>query len=517
MCEDKKPYSYHTFLFPFLWNDGGIVKRKDFEKCLNKNYWKKENELDCFAKGKLDLAYNKYQYFNTAARRAIYGGSEKEKNAVVYNYKCDITEFCKTRCFHENHNGNNLVQYKIEKIKEEHGIINKKTVFLNINGIRIKLFNTGIGILIFELENYKLPDEKDIVWINEFGRRIYMPWSAGGMCSNCADRISLVYADQEISVGTLTGTLNSPTEIRLIKPIVDLLSNDSYTVTTSPSQCKTDFFIEPIIDDRMYVACFYHNKAFVDDMSEVIEGQYSYLYDAEHKIPADINNNGKRLYEMIFIDGGGVSCHSRTMMKQLLEQHVYDRWLEYNDREEQGTYIKSGTLTGITEYSMVCVAASDEDYILNPFLTMYIEILVLTLAQRASLLAFEKEISNCAIEKQKIDKVQERYVLFQSQLSLEEVTPQQQGIELYKMLLEKMFIEKQTEDIEKQIDALFERKNYKNTSTENFILLGLATLGIFEAVDYVFEWIFKFVDNVYKLAISLLLAILAIVIFFKNR
>ena len=36
--KEKQPYSYHTFIFPFLWNDSGRVTREQFKKCIN-NGW----------------------------------------------------------------------------------------------------------------------------------------------------------------------------------------------------------------------------------------------------------------------------------------------------------------------------------------------------------------------------------------------------------------------------------------------------------------------------------------------
>ena len=109
----------------------------------------------------------------------------------------------------------------------------------------------------------------------------------------------------------------------------------------------------------------------------------------------------------------------------------------------------------------------------------------LAIAQRSSLLVFERLISDSALEKQQIIEVQQKYIMFQSQLLLQEVTPEQQGIELYDELIESLFIERESEQIENQISALFDRKNYENDKTESNILFMLAILGVAELVDIV--------------------------------
>lgn len=507
--EKKHPYSYHTFLFPFLWNDSGKVKFRDFAKCLDKKYWKSEKLLT--EKTEFSQMYNQFHYFNPAAQNAIYGGSGKKP--VVTNYRYDIAarqELCDVKDWlNSSKHDDNPVKYVIEK--------GERKAELKVNGIRLKLFNTGIGILIFELENYALADENSIKWINDFGRRIYVPYTSDYGCNICADKITLMCGDKELSVGDLTELSCDFKETKIIQPILYLLNNGEYAVTTNLHHKEREFFIEPIIDDRMFVACFYCNKSFVDSMSEIKEGQYRYIYDAENKFPYEKENNARRLYEMIFIDGDGMSCHSRTMLRQLLDNHIYKRWLEYGWEEADGNVVTSGTITGITEYSMVCVASCDGDFLVLPFLTQYIEMVILSLAQRASLLAFERMISESALGKNEIKTIQESFVLFQSQLLLKEVTPQQQGIELYEMLIKNMFIPEQTADIEKQIEALFAQKNLRNENREDIILFALAVLGIFDAINYLVLWFCNMPCNIFQLALSFVLIIPAIVIYLRNK
>ena len=477
------PISYHTFIFPFLWTDGGKMSREKFTKCLNRG-WKEDILKDIIAPTDTEF-YAKYRYFNQAAINAMFTSADKTGKlspaAVVWNYRFDIQSLSNSRgdWLSDTKSEDNPAKYVITK--------GNKTFELPINGIRLKLFNTGVGMIIFELENYKYKDEKEIIEINEYGRRVFMPFIyPNRTCSICADSISLTYGDDVISSGIISGaSLNNERDIMLAEPIDFLLTdvNNGYSITTNEIHQANEFFIEPIIDDRMFVACYYNNGKFAEEMSEWTNGTYKYLYDAENMLPSNEKSTANRLYRMMFIDGDGITCHSRKMLKDMLEKYIYDRWVEnyYDGRS-------SGTITGINEYCMISV--SDFEYGSVSFLSEYIEMLILVLAQRASLLSFERTISEIACEKSSfnIGKVQKSYVLFQSELLLQEVTPQQQGIELYDRMREYLYITKQQSEIESQIKSLFELNAAAHDRAENIILFMLALLGVFEVVSTAMTW-----------------------------
>lgn len=470
-------HSYHTFIFPFLWNDGGKVSRKKFEECLNKDLWK----IDLFSKYRADEPavhseyYSVYQYFNNAARSVIYTFEDNDKQSV----RC--FRFMSEQLKNKGHN----IKYHIKKDNDEYT--------LRINGIRLKLYNTGIGLLIYELENQEYSSIDDINRINDLGRRISRPYYDPGnaKCSICADCISISGISDirgESICSKLSGAPvpENPTGTELARIITFLLEDDDYKVTINKTRTnKKEFFIEPIIDDRMFVACYINNKEFADLLAQRNkDGEYRYLSDAEEKRPDDKDNNvSRKLYETIFVDGDGSSCHNREMLKKMLSENVYDRWIEYYDSGEL-----SGTIHGISEYSMICISASL--FSANAFLTEYIEIAMLVLAQRASLLAFERRISEVSAGKRGEKELQEQYIDFDSQYMLHEVTAQQQGIEIFNIILEKMFIKSEKADVENQIRNLFELKNFKNDRWMNGILFGLAVLGLIEIVSIILEWIF---------------------------
>ena len=490
MSEDKqvvaKPFSYHTFVFPFIWNDGGKVTREQFEKCKHPCWVKDERQDKPFDSG----LYAQYCYFNQAARNVIFT-ENGDQNPIVSNYRFDAGKLGGKEAWlkeSEGKNGaawlkeskgkDNAVRYVIQKDIYRYESEEKPHVFdrtfianLGVNGIRLRLFSTGVGMIVFELENYDHNTEQEINEINEFGRRVFMPYvDEYGGCKLCADTITLKYPGGEI-VSTISGDkLESNSDIRFMELILHLLCNEKYAATTSVKKDANQFYIEPIIDDRMFVACAWENDEFSQKMKEKMADGYRYLTDAQYMELEDPANLAGRLYEFVFVDATGLSCQSKDMLSQMLRDHVYSRGIEY------------GTATGISEYSMVTVTNFVPN--ITAFLTEYVEMAMLVLAQRASLLAFERQISDCARGKARVDKIQRAYVQFQSKYLLREVTPQQQGIELYKMLLEKLFIDNMQHDVENQINALFALERDAIDGDDNVLLFALAVLGAVEVVDY---------------------------------
>lgn len=468
------PFSYHTFIFPFIWNDNGKVTQAQFQKCMHPDW-----SLDTRADTPYDPSrYGQYAYFNQAAHNVIFT-EEGDNKPIVRNFRFNIGKLCSDESWLGNEKGKgNKVCYVIQKDIYRWDNATKSNVYdhtfvanLCVNGIRLRLFSTGVGMIVFELENYAHNTEKEITLINEYGRRVFMPYvTPEGHCPLCADTITLKYPGGEI-ISTISGAKpKKNSDIRFPDLIMFLLRNGNYAATTQPTSAKDQFFIEPIIDDRMFVACVWNDDTITAVAKQDVDGQYRYLADALQMPPEHPDNLARRLYELVFVDGTGLSCQNKQMLHQALSEHVYARWIEY------------GTLTGVTEYSLVSVTNFAPN--ITAFLTEYVEMAMLVLAQRASLLAFERQISDCARGELRVNKIQREYVQFQSKYLLREVTPQQQGIELYKMMLEKLFIDDMQDDVENQINALFALERDISDRDDNWLLFILATLGVFEAVSF---------------------------------
>ena len=515
------PHSYHTFIFPFLYQSGTKkVGRSEFAKCLHKGFY---DDTFIAVDNPSKEEYDRYRYFNRAARNAIYM-AERNNSAVVWNYRFDLEAIAcgkepQTGEWHkEQHGSENPARIIIDKaIKKDNDAGEEyiESVFhaeLALNSVRVKLFDTGVGMLIFELENYNYPDEKTVKRINEFGRRVFVPFIKSNCkrhCPVCADTVSLMFNNEPIkgASGLISGAAEGKTDEITLSPIVKFfLSGEEKSITTSQKPADNEFCIEPIIDDRMFVACIYNNEDMAARMKEWDNeaGNYRVFTDALKLSPEAEHNVSRRFYELLFVDGDGITCLNRKMLSDLIEKHSYGRWIEY------------GTITGITDYSMMCVTNSFPDALL-PFLSEYIEMVILALAQRASLLAFKRAISEISCKKTKLNvkDVHERYIVFQSELLLHEVTPQQQGIELYTLMLDKLFVTDHQEFIENQIDSLYDLDTSNHEKRENKILFILSVFGIFEIVSTIFgDWLE--LGNWWCLGIGLAAIVVSLIIcFFK--
>jgi len=426
-------YSYHTYYLPFVWDNAGIISMDEFDAALKKDGKWNDISVNSFSEASDEKAanYQTLQYFTVAARKSLFGWDE---NFV----KCYEYPKAKTKTF-----------YYIKSGKKEYK--------LRLDGIKLKIYNTGIGILTFEAENSDCKTLKEVKEINEYGRRIYATYfDDKNHCESCADMLGIKFDGK------------------------DLLSPVSEFQPQNEEECIPDFIrclfpdirIVPAIDDRMYVACL------VNDAKEF-----------ERHLDYKTNDAAsKSLYEFIYIDEDGwCSCPTKRMREKLLDDSIYDRW---NEKKPDGT------IYGISHHSMVCITSvTDKNIIERSFLTIYTHMISVALAQRASILAFDEKISRCSrnFEKNKtsigtkrirqLKKLQDSYIAFLNQHMNIEVTCQEQGIELYKMLQEHMYIREEEELLSKELDLLNDAADTANDIRNNGLAIFLTVLfGIISAI-----------------------------------
>lgn len=446
------------------------------------------------------LAYQEYQYFNPAMRNALYVSSAD----VSHSFEFRPEGADKRLRAHYYIACNNGITYD-----------------LHLNALRVIIFNTGIGIFQLECENHGLAKDgktsqanmQSVKCINDYGRRINLPLLSdpGSYFSLCADRLDFEFAVGENADGTpilktfsdnfkefilslrstesfcqnlsLTHVANFITDIMNFRLSADEgrggigNSHDkkkSGKVFSSKLGIDAQFLISPALDDRMFVCCCVADEELSKFYTaRNASGELNYLCD---------NRTANDLYEFIFIDlDQKLSCPTAEMRSELLSAHVYKRWLDFK------------TLHAVTNYSCVCVTgASDGAYItvILPFLIQYTRLACLSLVQRASLIKFQANAAELSthIENTKkrmnmqtiiaLNKLQERFVAFQSQLNLFEVTAQEQGAETYELLRTFMFIDKQQEALQNQLDALYSTANTTLDTLQNKWATILALIAL---------------------------------------
>jgi len=229
-------------------------------------------------------------------------------------------------------------------------------------------------------------------------------------------------------------------------------------------------YIKPIIDDRMFVCCIVCDSYFSKKLKAFNNksGEYLFLTDCNEK---ELDDNlttirqtmSSKLYKLLFVDvtANDASCQSRVMRRKILENSIYDRWIEY------------GTVYGVSHHAFVSVTGdplkilSITATVINPFLTQYVELVKIALIQRATILAFSKHASDLASGLNgdgtasegtltKIRALGERYAKAHNQVFLFEVTTQEQGVELFDMIEKQLYIERNKGFLDVQLKNLYD-------------------------------------------------------------
>ena len=470
---DESVYSYHTFTLPFVWK-GSKAAQSDLvhiARCFDKSSsWVDVNLRDGLTTGKTiqiqsmdeaHLFYKEYQYFSPHVRNALYGVD----NSVVrvYTFMPETVR--------------NQAHYYIEK--------SGTTYDLLVSAINLKIYNTGIGLFIMECENHgkdaggnpqnTLAAVKNI---NEYGRRINLPLipTAEESFSPCADKLTVEVngIKYETDFQRFANSISDTADIlqrhsmsyiaRFIKEI--LSSGCEYQFTTDDERAAREenaLLIYPALDDRMFVNCYVRDPQAANEIaSKTKTGGYAFLEN---------DKLSKSLYEFVFIDpDDNCSCMSGQMRKELLERHVYQRWLDYC------------SVYAIAAQSFVYLTNSSESHLLNSFLTQYMRMSSLALVQRASLMLFERELADITVESAtktsrkmkrgtivKIMDIRERFIAYQSQLGFTEISSQEQAIELWDMLRDSFQIQKQTDAFSKRMDDLQDAANTSLSFSINVI------------------------------------------------
>ncbi len=479
-------YSYHTFMFPFVWEGRGkhSVPLAEFLELFDKNVnWDCVDmtdehhitpEMQIRDKDDAFLFYKEYQYFHPYARKALYGFAED----IVTSYSFQPKRI------------RNQAHYYIERTSKKKNAEGVEETYwrrygLLVNGIKLKIYNTGIAVFILECENHgtgimRLGDGGEAILdqrtldavkeINDFGRRItlpYIPISPDYKSLN-ADKLTLDVA----GVGTFEANFRGFAEkvnhlenfehilslthfCDFIKKILAFGRDDIRFTSKRDDDDKKAYYIYPALDDRMFVACYVMDSAELKKFAgRDKDGTLRCLTD---------RILSRSLHELIAIDPPGDCCTwDPDLRRKYLEEHMYLRWIH----EEWGT------LTSYTNQSLISLTTTDcPGYLTDNFLTQYVQLCCLVLVQRASIINFQRQTSaiSAHVEERgrqirlstvsEVMKLQERFVAFQNQLSFTEVTPQDQGIEIYNKLMEFSFIEKEIGSLKDQLQCLCDAAN----------------------------------------------------------
>lgn len=479
---DNIVLSHHIFLFPFRiqYNDKKPEENL-YDYCIkniaqNENWHNKKASDKKIKPAEINndyiWHYNEYIYFHEHVRKFLFNDNkddvDTEKSHTCYEWELgDNPEF--TICIKNNE---------------------KPVSFtLGIQKIELHLFQNEFGILSFFFNNYCYDDFESILLINDFGRRIFPQFMGARLNENDIDKSycpvdtpkDKFFADRII---VKAGSLDvvEVFDNRFLENPGDIYAKYIQQLLATLKKEGDGLFFRYIIDDRMYTICWYGNSLF-SDLSRYVENEYGYQVS-------------EQWYKYIFVDGKETGVNNKTMMKSLINHATYAR------------HIGNGTLFGISRYSFVALTDPvDLSYgfsfsyhiLRNHIQTMYYKLFLLLLAQRASILTFSNELAKLSHKIKRINKngtnkseaaeinlVYERLkklkaevVHFENSLWFEEVTAQEQGIELYQLARKNMDLEIQFSKLKEGINDLYDYFELEIQHRQDNTMLKLTIIATF--------------------------------------
>ena len=473
-----------------------VVKR--FKKSVIDWGWKLKDFELIDSSGNINKdAFMLKQYLSDSAEKIFLKSPNEEALCSIYEYPFDGNEY----------------YYYIEKeeIFEKEGkekIINKYTYKLPIEAIELHIYSCGIGALFFKTLNDSYPKLSDIKMINTYGRRMkiaYIPreketggiWAdkLGIKVEKNGKEITSSLMDYKELICKIKRKDNKEDNKKEMEDVVEKisevagfleqilfvrLSNKNYV----QDDREDEYIIECYSDDRMFAISLIHNK----ELSEELKG-----FEAKdaHNEREEIEKLEEKIYSIIYMDSKGASCQNIEMRRKLLEKSLYTRWMGY------------GSLYGASSYSYVAITGEKHpdinESVVRSFYTEYLYLISLVLAQRIGIARFSYETTLNAENMNKGGwnrfwksgnhiELQEKYVIFKSQMLVLEPSSQEQGIEIYKLLQEQLLVKEEQEILEEQVQSLFESISlWRGNLWTKIGFLGSLVVVIFKGIDKVFN------------------------------
>lgn len=434
-------YSYHIFYFPFRWSLPSSADRLLSEQMDLKQIQITDHSM--WERVQLDTARSKAQLSEQELKdtRELFGERQyffDFVHPVLYDIKGVNNPLINHYERREPKSAEVLYQIQVRDVLYS----------LRVDAMNLNLYSTGVGILSFFMANEREDQSKQdaVLAINQFGRRIMPPHSGEFNPESrnlIASSIKIIglhgaagkYEDsfdyEERASDSKRGLNNVWEPARFIKSLIEDLS--------------PDLDIVPIIDDRMLVNCWYGNN----ELSKQVED-----HAADEK---DEFLSGNFWYKYVFVDTGNKpeddTCQNVQMKEQLLKNATYFRWQ------------KKGSLFGVSRYSFVALTNAEwfgTNILSMHMRTIYSRLFELIIVQRASMLRFSAEVtkvSGLAGTSQRevarrVGSLYKEYIRFVNQIYFRSVTLEDQGIELYDMLMNQFASQDQIKDLDEEIDEL---------------------------------------------------------------
>lgn len=512
---------FTIFIFPFKYErgDGASLEPDDVAKDLHGG---NENTESGWAVKKYQLDsinnYNEFFYFHPFVQKSIFN---KEVNRGMEFLKRD--DYKKLE-----------VEYYYDKDK------NKKTnpITTKVNEINVHLFENHIGLLTITTEKQEEVTYEDFLKYNDLVRRAYPPHL--GNINDCglkedAEKKGEIKNRQFINSLKCETTCKPKYETRLLPVRISLLKDGSEPISEyfksinleenkekdivslsdvikkllapfilkekhDMDMGKREIYYTPYIDDRMFIVSYYADKGLSDKLKQRCCDGYVYETSDEW-------------YRFIFVDGGSIGIKNNDMKKELIRKHTYTRWADY------------GTLFGMSRYSFVllCDDSNFSRNVLKQHMkSMYYQLALIVLFQRAMLLKFAEDIDDLTEDfvagkpsaklKDNSDILRGDFIRFINKYWFIEVTPQEQGIEIYNQWMGLLNLEKLYNEVQREVSELAEYVENKIEAETNNKLAMITLVGFPLAILGLILMVWQPKPSVMKLCIACFIGVFLVIL-----
>ncbi len=481
--------------------------------------------------------FSMLQYFNAATRQiyptleagAVSDDNSKIDQCVLFKYFADDAEFERQGWKYHVKKGDSEFDWTVLAVELQ----------IYPSGIGLLVIKVCSDALCKDQDKDKASKHEDAFAFNDYARRISMPYVPGGKddCGSCAEEIGIVFNGYDAAEDKTRFVRNFKDEVnRYVDAQGDEAKIDKLgSILARPARFLSELVyhnfeniasldlteeektrgiatgrmnLRGFSDDRMFLIALYRDNerskqlanggyrfdceltkeartirsevsTFRNEFSAKVDEVVALMNDehaptqSSHAISATMANKKvfiDWLFALFFVDNNPQepTCHDAPTMTRLLEQVSYPRWADY------------GTIYGITNYSMVCLADEKPGTyypVVKPFLYHYTYMACLVYAQRLSLMLFEKRAKRLANVLAKINDHDNRsdsnekrmtekettektlrfyrsYVSFNASYMLTELTPQDQGIEIYQLLQKSLLVNQEKQSLDQTLRAL---------------------------------------------------------------
>lgn len=446
-------YSFHTFMFPFRWKIKDLDNRPFSEQ--------------------IDL--HNIRYAHSPNWERITTPTVEDESNDLYNERNYFYQFVHPALYDDN--SEHTIIRHFERREPKHGDVTyhivcgweRKEYILDLKAINLNLYSTGVGVLSFYLHNTRYSGAEDVLFINQYGRRVFPAFIA-----DVENRFELAH---RLECNGLNGVYSEDFSSYNNK----IMSNTPAAfITKMVHEVAQNIELQPVIDDRMFVLSWYKNDEMSNRFKKDNNSYNEFLYD-------------DWWYRYVFVDGSSKTCPNDNMSHCLIRKATYPRWQQW------------GTLYGVSRYSMVMLTSNDcPDYLTNYFETEYARMAELAFMQRATVLRFSSEItriSNMSLQKgfgAQVSSLYKEYIRFENQIYFREVSAQDQGIEMYKLLFDAVNLKEQVEKLDDEIEELYNFVSLREDRITNrtmslltwittIFLPVTVTTGFFAMTSYAFN------------------------------